>query len=208
MIARYNLMEKQCYICDLSKPTGEFYKLSAGGFSSRCRECSRKMNGSVRRNRPRWRVGRKQERHGLTGHELYRTWLNMINRCYDINSKVYPGYGGRGITVCDRWLSSFTSFLEDVGERPTKKHQLERINNSGPYSKENCTWADRIAQSNNRRSSIKIELQGKTLSLSQWARELRIGKGVIQRRYHAGLTVEQIFSTIHFQTGRSIAEEA
>ena len=70
----------------------------------------------------------------------------MIKRCYSKNHNSYDYYGGRGITVCDRWLESFENFYEDMGEKPSKKHSLDRINNDGNYEPDNCRWATQSTQ--------------------------------------------------------------
>jgi hypothetical protein len=92
-------------------------------------------------------------RRGSPSFPRYRSFHAMKNRCLNPNNKNYPSYGGRGIEVCDRWLGpdGFTNFLADVGERPTPKHSIDRINNDGNYEATNCRWATQKEQNNNRR---------------------------------------------------------
>ena len=82
-------------------------------------------------------------------HYLYYTWSDMKRRCDNPNYHHYFRYGGRGITMCDRWRNNFWAFVEDMGERP-EGHSLDRINNDGNYCPENCRWATRKTQSVNR----------------------------------------------------------
>jgi hypothetical protein len=86
------------------------------------------------------RVRKLNLSHGQCGTATYRTWKAMLSRCYNPNVVNFSHYGGRGIYVTKPWRKSFAAFLADVGPRPTKDHELDRINNNGPYRKSNVRW--------------------------------------------------------------------
>lgn len=119
----------------------------------------------------------------------YSTWGSMKERCLNKDSKAYPDYGGRGITICDRWMD-FANFLEDMGTRPPGT-TIDRIDNNKGYYKENCRWATQREQCNNKRNNIIIEHNGERMSVSQWSIRLGFKRTFIWARMSRGRTFEQ-----------------
>lgn len=96
----------------------------------------------------------------------------MMSRCYKPKNNRYYLYGGRGITVCDRWRASFRNFLEDMGPRPSREYSIDRIDPNGNYEPGNCRWATRSQQARNTRSKEKLfALNGQALTIAEWAKK-------------------------------------
>ena len=126
----------------------------------------------------------------IVDKKTYRSWANMKYRCYRKKNKDYKHYGARGIKVCKRWLNSFDSFCEDMGKiKPTMT--LDRIDNNGDYSPENCRWATMKEQNNNRRYNYSIEFKGKKRNAAQIARMIGMNPGVLQLRLYRGWSIER-----------------
>jgi hypothetical protein len=133
--------------------------------------------------------------HGKTYTKEYNTFRGMLERCSNKNHRAYKNYGARGITVCDRWLNSFENFLEDMGEKPSSKHSLDRIDNNGNYEPSNCRWVDNKTQSTNQRTNLKIKYKGETKCLSRWAKHLNIKYNTLYARIKRGWSVDKSFNT-------------
>jgi hypothetical protein len=132
-------------------------------------------------------TGRRSRTHGLSKTREYRIWGAMISRCYNPNVPHYGCYGGRGIRVCRRWRESFEAFLADVGACPAGM-SIEREDVNGDYCPQNCRWATRLQQSQNRRNNIMLTLDGNTHCLAEWGRRLGLGKSALYSRLRKVLT--------------------
>jgi hypothetical protein len=135
-----------------------------------------------------------QNRRGQATQE-YNTWAGMIKRCYNPKEKGYHNYGGRGIRVCRRWKTSFLRFFEDVGKRPEGKYTLERRNNNGNYTPQNCYWGTRREQNNNRRNSLRVMYEGELLPLTYVAERTGVDYGLLRRRIRDGWPVNEALAT-------------
>jgi hypothetical protein len=118
-------------------------------------------------------MGAAHYRHGGTigKKTTYKSWESARRRCSNPKDNMYRYYGGRGITICPEWAADYAAFLRDMGERP-EGHSLDRIDFNGNYEPGNCRWLPKSEQPKNRRSLVRIEHEGRTMLLSEWAREL------------------------------------
>lgn len=136
------------------------------------------------------RVIEAKTKHGLAGTREYVAWASIIHRCTNQNAKGWKDYGGRGITICDRWRS-FTNFIADVGMGAFAGCTIERIDNNGSYEPGNVRWATRKEQARNRRSNRHLTFKGRTKPIAAWADEVGVSAKVIYLRLFYGWSTER-----------------
>jgi hypothetical protein len=115
----------------------------------------------------------------------YNIWDGMVQRTTNPKNPKFPRYGGRGITMCVEWRGDFARFYADMGPRPSPKHSIERQNNDGDYTPENCCWATAAEQSRNTRLTRFITVNEQTRCISEWAEVSGLSKTAIHSRLHA-----------------------
>lgn len=147
----------------------------------------------------RFIVGHHKKTHGYSRTSpTYGSWSAMLSRCTNPNASDWPRYGGRGITVCEKWLHSFECFLRDMGDRPPDTTLDRYPNNDGNYEPGNCRWATATQQSRNRRSNHPLEFNGKTQTIAEWAEELGLNYTTLDERIiRSGWSVEKALTTPH-----------
>lgn len=138
--------------------------------------------GCMHRQRARETCIARNTTHGRSASPEYVSWLNMRARCVNPNNPAYARYGGRGIGVCDRWTDSFEAFLSDMGEKPSPKHSIERLDNSRGYDPDNCVWADDYQQSQNKRNNRMLTHDGQMLCISEWSRHTGVSVSLLLHR--------------------------
>jgi len=151
------------------------YNLFAGKSSS-CLNCRIQENRGIR--------------HGMSKHRLYVTWCNMKDRCNNLNSLDYKNYGGRGISICERW-NYFPNFAEDMDSTYQKGLTLERKDTNGNYILSNCIWIPKSEQSKNRRNVHKLEYRGKIYSQVELIALSGLPRGTIEGRMKLGWSIEE-----------------
>lgn len=147
-----------------------------GGYIKSCGCISREM------------VTARNTTHGKRKTRIYRIWHDMKARCLFQKNPNFADYGGRGITVCDEWLNSFEAFYAwAMANGYSDNLTLDRKNNDKGYCPENCRWASRIEQANNKRNNTPIEIDGITMNITQWAKVSGVKQATISYRYKKGL---------------------
>lgn len=122
-------------------------------------------------------------KHGLSRTKIYHVWAAMKNRCTNPNDRNYHHYGGRGIQICDDWLNNFETFYKwAISNGYREGLEIDRIDNEGNYEPGNCKWVSRKDQCNNRRVNRKITFNGKTQTITQWAKETGINENTLYAR--------------------------
>ena len=138
-------------------------------------------------------------RHGMIGTREYESWMHAKGRCFNSDNAAYLNYGGRGITMCEKWKNSFEAFYSDMGPCPPK-YTLDRKDNDGNYEPGNCRWATRKTQNRNRRDTVMLDYNGETISLRDLAARHGMNFDALRHRYENGvvpligrstLTIEQ-----------------
>lgn len=171
-----------CYrcVCGRERVTDGYCVLKSKSPSCGCQRRPRLRHGyaKVGELRPEW-----------------RTWAGMLQRCHNPKDKFYSDYGGRGIEVCDRWKESFDNFIFDMGNRPSSKHSIDRIDVNGDYEPTNCRWADAVQQGRNKRNNRRIILGNETRCLSEWSEITGLKAHTIAMRLKLGWGVEKALTT-------------
>jgi hypothetical protein len=175
-------------ICDCGKQTRSFKSALRSGASQSC-GCLRLELSSKR-----GKGAKRHVTHGLSGTPEYGVWYTMRRRCDDPNVEKYPQYGGRGISVCDRW-HKFENFIADMGRRPGPGFSIERRNNDGDYEPANCTWATMREQSYNKRNTRLLTYRGREINARQASEVAGVPKNNIFARLYRGWSVELSIET-------------
>jgi len=147
--------------------------------SSNCTSCGCKITKNT-----------SPEYRGSTFKPEYKVWNNLLTRCNNPKANNYHRYGGRGIKVDKNWYK-FSEFYKDMGDRPSKNHSIERINNDGDYCKENCKWATKEEQVRNRSTNIIVTYNGENKILKDLARENNMDFQKLQRRLLKGMSIDR-----------------
>lgn len=131
---------------------------------------------------------------------LYSVWQSMKQRCLNPNFRQYADYGGRGITICDRWLTDYAAFEADMTPRPSPDHSLDRVDPNGDYSPDNCRWATRTEQQRNRRDTRRITVDGMDYVVADLAARFGIKGDIIIDRANRGLPFKDVVSKERFRS--------
>ncbi len=133
--------------------------------------------------------------HGMSNSRLYRIWQNMKNRCYNPNVDRYDRYGGRGITVCEKWRDSFEAFYKwAIDNGYSDELSIDRKDVNGNYTPDNCRWISMDKQADNKSNSRIFEYNGEAHTVSEWSKILDISRDIIWNRINRGWNIERVFT--------------
>ena len=124
--------------------------------------------------------------HGQSRTPEYNCWKAMKSRCYNVNHYAYSRYGGKGVIVCKRWIDSPVKFISDMGRKPGKEYSIDRLDNNGDYTPDNCRWATAQEQTDNRVNTRKITLNGLTKTYTEWSKIYNIKWCTLYARIERG----------------------
>ena len=147
---------------------------------------------------------RRNKSKGEFVSPVYNSWSHMKERCLNKRNKNYDLYGGRGISVCDRWLK-FENFYADMGDPPAGM-TIERIDNNGDYELSNCKWATRMDQVLNRSATRMITFKKKTMCMKDWARHLGINYVTLKARIDSGMPFDIATQPFDNRTGKMFSQ--
>lgn len=172
-------------LCECGKYVPILAKLLSNGATRSC--------GCLKSDITKERNTKAGKAHGQAASPTYSSWRAMLRRCLIPGSPSYEHYGGRGITVCERWMD-IRNFIEDMGIRPGTRYSIDRIDCNGNYEKSNCRWATKKEQSRNRNCCHKVTLMGRTATVAEWSEISGIPDSTIYQRLAKGMPVEEVFS--------------
>lgn len=185
---------------------GESSKWRCSLYQCSCGTISTLNNSAVKNNKTRscgclrkegkWPV--KRSAHSNPDplvRKAYRTWVNIRTRCKTKSPEMFKKYGSRGISVCERWEESLQNFMDDMGLPPSLDHSIDRIDNNGNYTPENCRWATTCIQSRNKRNTRYIEINGITKTLAEWMEHYGVNFGTVYDRLLRGWPAKEAFET-------------
>lgn len=136
----------------------------------------------------------RSQTHGLRHTPEYTCWRNIRSRCHNQKDKRFSDYGGRGVTVCDRWRKSFENFLADMGRKPSAEYSIERRDVDGNYEPGNCEWALTETQVRNRRNNRRVVFHGEEMILADAIRLAGLPEKAVSNRLSRGWSVERALS--------------
>ncbi len=131
------------------------------------------------------KTSERMKTHGMSKSAIYRIWKGIHSRCYIKTATGYENYGGRGIKVADEW-HTFEQFYKDMGDRPSPRHSIDRIDVNGWYGPKNCKWATRKEQGLNKRTNTLITADGETMCVTEWAQRINVSESAIRSRIKRG----------------------